>query len=297
MGKILITGGLGQLGREIHSIVGDSDSYIFTDITDNEHVTELDICNGADIGRFCDKNNISLIVNCAAYTNVEGAEDPGGWELCQKINIDGVENLALNALKRDIPLIHISTDYVFDGKLGDGEYLETDTANPLSKYGLSKLNSEKLIREIGCKGLIIRTSWLYSPRGKNFVKSMIALSRKNSEIRVVSDQTGNPTYAGDLAKCIIDIGENADKYKGEIFHFSNEGKTSWAGFASKILELIEADCVVIPISSQEYPTKAERPKYSPLSKSKIRSHFPQVIIPAWDESLKRMLIDNPNLYR
>lgn len=297
MCKILVTGGLGQLGREIHSIVKDSDRYVFTDITDNEFVTELDICNKDDIEIFCNKFGISAIVNCAAYTNVEGAEDPEGWELCKRINIDGVENLAQIAFQRNIPLITISTDYVFDGRNIDDEYTESSPANPLSKYGLSKLKSEEAVINSRCKGLIIRTSWLYSPYGKNFVKSMIALSKKQDEIKVVGDQVGNPTYAGDLAKCIIEIVKYSGNYQGEIFHYSNRGRASWADLASKTMEFTESDCKIVPITTQEYPTKAERPKFSPMSKCKLNTHFPQIEIPEWEESLKRMLINNPTLYR
>ena len=286
MKKILVTGAKGQLGTELRRLTRGRVSFIFTDIAAEEGIEALDICNEKGVREFVEKHDIGTIVNCAAFTDVEGAEDRK--ELCMKINVDGPSALAKAAKEAGAALVQISTDFVFDGLRKRGGYTEKDKTNPLSVYGLSKDISEQELRKIGSRGVIIRTAWLYSPYGKNFCKTMLRLGSTRDEISVVADQIGSPTYAADLAKAILKIIPQIGDHKMEIYHFSNEGKCSWQEFASQIMLAAGLKCKVSPIASADYPQKAQRPAYSYLSKEKIKRDF-GVEVPEWKESLEACL--------
>ena len=286
MKNILITGANGQLGKEIMRLEKKRTNVFYTDIVEDGIVHALDICSKKDVTKFLVEHNIGTIVNCAAYTDVERAEDDP--ELCKKVNVKGVSVLAQAAKELGAALIHISTDYVFDGAKKWGAYRESDRPNPLSVYGSSKYESEREIRRIGTAVVIIRTSVLDSPYLKNFVKTMITLGGTHKVINVVNDQIGSPTYAADLAKAIIKIIPKASEYKGEIYHFSNEGSCSWQTFATYIMTYKGLRCRVNGISSADYPQKATRPQYSYLCKEKIVRDF-GVEVPLWKDSLKKCL--------
>ena len=278
MSKVLITGSNGQLGSEIRNLSSDSDNeFFFTD------VAELDITDLAAIEKYVDENGIDLIVNCAAYTNVDKAEDDA--EMADKINHLAVANLAKVSKKHALTLIHISTDYVFNGTKNT-PYTETDTTNALGVYGATKLAGEKALLESGCKYLIIRTSWLYSSYGNNFVKTMRRLTMEKEHLKVVFDQVGTPTYAADLAQIILHIIE-MEKYNGNsgTYHFSNEGVCSWYDFAIEIRNLFGNECDIQPCHSEEFPAKVKRPNFSVLDKTKIKQTF-ELKIPYWKDSLK-----------
>ena len=283
--NILVTGANGQLGSEIRKLSPrfSSFTFFFTDIE------ELDLLNKSIISNFIIDNRISYIINCAAYTNVEKAEDEP--EVCMKVNRDAVRNLA-DAAKGKAHIVHVSTDYVFDGK-GNTSLKETDPVNPQSVYGESKLEGERVLMEVSPENIIIRTSWLYSEFGNNFVKTMLRLGKEKSSLRVVNDQFGSPTYAGDLAQAILDIlifTENKNSLPSGIYHYANEGVCSWYDFCLKILELANIeDCVVTPVPTSEYPTKATRPLYSVLDKTKIKQTF-DLKIPDWQVSLKKCIL-------
>lgn len=277
--NILITGSNGQLGSEIkaHSD-NSSDTYIFTDIA------ELDITNPEAIRAFIDECKIDVIVNCAAYTNVEKAEDDA--QTAEVVNCDAVRNLAEAAKLHNATLIHISTDYVFNGEKNT-PYTELETTAPTGVYGRTKLAGEEAVRDSECSHIIIRTSWLYSTYGANFVKTISRLSAEKESINVVFDQAGTPTYAEDLAKAIISI-ISARSYKDrcDTFHYSNEGVCSWYDFAIEIVRLNNSTCKVQPCLSDEFPTKVARPKYSVLDKSAIKRSL-GVEIAHWREALER----------
>lgn len=278
MAKFLITGANGQLGNEMRYIANDDklNSYIFTD------VQELDITNLNAVSDFAEVHKPDFIINCAAYTAVDRAEDD--CELCAKINCDAVENIAKASKNIGAKVIHVSTDYVYGGD-ATTPYLESDETNPKSVYGATKLDGEKRLIEImpnDC--VIIRTSWLYSTFGKNFVKTMIMLGRERDSLSVVSDQKGTPTYARDLAKAIVSIAE-ASEFVAGIYNYSNEGECSWYDFTCEIHRLSGIECNVKAIKTEEYPTKAQRPAYSVMDKSKIKNTF-GLNIPDWKESLK-----------
>ncbi len=281
--NILITGAKGQLGSEITVLSKDYSFHFY--FTDKE---ELDIANKEKLKHFINENKIDLIVNCAAYTAVDKAEEEK--ELADLINHKAVKYLADISKQKDIPLIHISTDYVFDGK-NYRPYEEDDKTNPQSVYGITKLKGEEAFIKSQAKGIIIRTSWVYSSFGANFVKTMLRLKDKK-ELNVVFDQVGTPTYARDLAKAILEIiNRNFEKlksFKAEIFHFSNEGVCSWYDFAKAIFEIKGIDIKINPIETKDYPTPAKRPHYSVLNKSKIKKEF-CIKIPYWKESLKECL--------
>ena len=264
MKNILITGANGQLGNEMRKLL-NTNSLFNTFYTD---VNELDISDSNAVNDFVINNNIGYIINCAAYTAVDDAED--NRELCSRINTIAVENLAKAASLIGAKVIHISTDYVFDGK-GNTPYKETDLINPQSVYGKTKAEGEKkLIEIIPNDYIIIRTAWLYSKFGKNFVKTMLELGRTKNHLNVVSDQIGSPTYAGDLANAIYTI-ITTEKWIPGIFHFSNEGVCSWYDFTKSIHQIAGINsCIVTPIPTADYPTKAKRPAYSVLDKSKIK---------------------------
>lgn len=280
--NILITGANGQLGNEIRLLSKESrkDSYFFTDIA------ELDITKVPEIEAFVKENKINIIINCAAYTNVDKAEDDA--ELADLINNKAVENLAIVAKEYGCTLIHISTDYVFSGK-GNLPYTEEQTTSPLGVYGKTKLAGEEMIQRIECKYLIFRTAWLYSEFGNNFVKTMIRLTTEKDCLKVVFDQVGSPTYAVDLAGLIFSIIEKRqyEEYQG-IYHFSNEGVCSWYDFAKEISLIARTDCDIQPCHSDEFPSKVKRPAFSVLDKTKVKKDF-QYTIPYWKDSLRQCI--------
>ena len=278
--KILITGSKGQLGSEIKKLsINFSDiSFHFADFE------ELDITNKNSLDFHFQNNSYDFIINCAAYTAVDKAESES--EKALQLNSDAVKYLAEIALEKKIKLIHISTDYVFDGT-SSVPYSEEDKVCPVSQYGISKLEGEKQIEKSGCEAIIIRTSWLYSSFGNNFVKTILKYSKQKPELKVVFDQIGTPTYAEDLALAILKI-IVSKKFVSGIFHFSNEGVCSWYDFALEIVKNQNINCNIIPVVSAEYPTPAKRPSYSVLNKSKIKNTF-NLIIPHWKESLNKCL--------
>ncbi len=269
----LVTGANGQLGNCLHQLLGDKAIYVDKD--------ELDITDAQAVSAFCQKQNFTAIINCAAYTAVDKAETDE--ELARKINADGPANLAATGL----PLIHISTDYVFDGS-NCRPYTELDAPNPQSAYGRTKLLGEKLVLEKASTAIIIRTAWLYSEFGGNFVKTMRRLGAEKEQLNVVFDQVGTPTYARDLAQTIIDILPQLRPGMKEICHFSNEGVCSWYDFAVEIMKESNLPCRVFPIESKDYPTPATRPSYSVLNKAKIKNMF-GIKINHWKESLNACL--------
>jgi dTDP-4-dehydrorhamnose reductase len=282
--NILITGAKGQLGSELGELFIQYPAFNFfpTDID------TLDLTRKDEISQFIEKYQINYIVNCAAYTAVDKAEEE--IELCYKINRDAVKNLA-DAAKGKVRIVHVSTDYVFDGK-SNTPYKETDRTNPQSVYGKSKQEGEEVLQATCPESIIIRTAWLYSIYGNNFVKTMLRLSREKSEWNVVRDQQGTPTYAADLAQAILSIIVYAEKetvFPYGIYHYSNEGTTNWFDFTEKILQLAgKTDCKVNPITTDQYPTKATRPMYSVLDKTKIKQTF-SLIVPEWELSLKKCI--------
>ncbi len=285
MNNILVTGANGQLGNEIRKISSSCKNFNFY-FTD---VDELDITKLENIQTFYSENNFEYIINCAAYTNVDKAESD---EInAEKINAEAVKNLSEISQKYKIPLIHISTDYVFDGE-SNIPYKEDDKVNPQSVYGKTKLQGEKFAKK-AYKSIIIRTAWLYSSYGNNFVKTMLRLGKERNEINVVSDQAGSPTYAADLAQAILEVIKQVTDNQGHnfsgIYHYSNEGSCTWFEFAKEIMQKANLKCKVTPVSSAEYPTPVKRPKYSLLDKAKIKNTF-NVKVPFWKDSLEKCLI-------
>lgn len=281
--NILVTGSNGQLGHSLRDIAGDSaNRYIFTD------VAELDITDRKAIDSMMQKENISVVINCAAYTNVDKAEDD--FDTANLINNTAVGNLAMSCKEHGATLVHVSTDYVFDGS-SNIPYTEDMPLAPLGVYGVTKLHGEQSVLQSGCDYVIIRTSWLYSEYGKNFVKTMMMLTEERETLNVVFDQAGTPTYAGDLARAIYDIVESG-KYTANhgIYHYSNEGVCSWYDFAREISELARTECDIRPCHSNEFPSKVNRPHYSVLDKTKIKATF-GLTIPYWKDSL-RVCISN-----
>ncbi|MBO7311376.1 MAG: dTDP-4-dehydrorhamnose reductase [Alistipes sp.] len=258
--KILVTGAKGQLGRELQSVVGSG--WCFTD------VDELDICSKEAVEAYVASNHIDTIVNCAAYTNVDRAEDEP--QEAERINSDAVALLAEAARRHNIRLIHISTDYVFGGTHYNTPISEGAEPQPLGVYGTTKLMGERAVVGSGCRHVIIRTAWLYSPYGKNFVSTILGLATERDTIRVVSDQIGSPTYAHDLALVIRDISEGRIAAEG-LYHYTNEGVVSWYEFARAIVNIAGLECKVEACTTAEYGAKAPRPAYSVLSKAKISS--------------------------
>jgi len=280
METILVTGSNGQLGNEMRQISKSYSqfNYIYTDIE------ELDICNKTNLDDFVKLNKVDFIVNCAAYTAVDKAEND--TELCYKINLEAVKNIAEIASKHQIKVVHISTDYVFDGT-NYIPYTEEDQVCPYTVYGKSKLAGEQTLIE-NCKdAIIIRTSWLYSSFGNNFVKTMIKLGKERESLNVIFDQIGTPTYAADLADTIMKILIH-ENFTAGIYHFSNEGVCSWYDFTKSIHRISGINCNVKPIESKEYPTPTPRPHFSVLNKAKIKSIY-GLTIPHWEESLEKCL--------
>lgn len=279
--NILITGANGQLGNEIRRNIANHENnfrFFFTD------VAELDITNLEAVEYFIKENKISYIVNCAAYTAVDKAEDD--IELCYKINKDAVINLGIAASNNKAKVIHVSTDYVYDGT-ATAPYTENDAVNPQSVYGKSKYEGEVGLLRVCPESIIIRTAWLYSIFGNNFVKTMIKYGKERDSLNVVADQKGSPTNAGDLAKAIIQILDysEAKTFEKGVYHYSNEGATTWYDFTVMIHKYADiTDCKVNPITTDQYPTKATRPQYSVLDKSKIKETF-KISIPKWEDSL------------
>lgn len=282
--KILVTGSNGQLGNEIRVLAKDYPDYefIYTDID------ELDITDLHKVDLFCVTNKPNAIINCAAYTAVDKAETDDSTAYL--INSAAVENLSRAAAGIDALMVHVSTDYVFDGNSWV-PYTENDQTNPQSVYGNSKLAGEGAVVKYAGKGIILRTSWLYSAFGNNFVKTMIKYGTERDELKVVFDQVGTPTYARDLAKAILDIIPSRVMQSGvDLFHYSNEGVTSWFDFAQMIITFSGIKCVVKPILTKDYPVSAAvRPCFSVLNKSKIKETF-NLSIPYWSDSVKDCIL-------
>ena len=291
--NILVTGANGQLGNEIRILTGDSrHNYIYTDVVEAEgnRTTMLDITNAEEVKAMVANHNVDVIINCAAYTNVDAAED--NELLAEKLNSEAPAILANAMAETGGLLVHISTDYVFGGEPYNTPCREDQKGTPTGVYGATKLRGEQRITASGCKYLIIRTAWLYSEFGKNFVKTMLNLTSTKPQLKVVFDQTGTPTYAYDLAKAIVEIVESK-KYEGNegIYHYSNEGVCSWYDFTKMIAEMAgHTECDIQPCHSSEFPSKVVRPSYSVLDKSKIKAVF-GLTIPYWTDSL-RICIQN-----
>ena len=281
--NILITGANGQLGNEMREISKNSpNNYVFTD------VAELDITNLEAIRACVKANAVDVIVNCAAYTNVDKAEDD--VEMANLINNTAVENLAIACKENEATLLHISTDYVFSGDKNT-PCREDEATKPLGVYGQTKLDGELSIERVGAKALIFRTAWLYSIYGNNFVKTMRRLTSERDNLNVVFDQVGTPTHAGDLAALLyLLIEENRFAGNEGIYHFSNEGVCSWYDFAKEIAELSGNTCDIQPCHSDEFPSKVTRPAFSVLDKTKVKRTF-NVTVPYWKDSLKKCIND------
>jgi len=279
--NILVTGGNGQLGSEARELsLTNPNNFFFTDIE------SLDITNKEAIEAFVLTHKIDAIINCAAYTAVDKAESD--VELADKVNHLAVKYLSEVAKANDIILIHISTDYVFDGK-NYRPYLESDSTSPNGVYGKTKLDGEKAMIELNPnRSIIIRTAWVYSSFGANFVKTMLRFGKEREQLTVIYDQVGSPTYARDLAQAILDILPQLDNESVEIYNYTNEGVLSWFDFAKEIMKMAKLDCAVLPIETKDYPTPASRPHYSLLNKAKIKAKF-NITIPYWKDSLDRCL--------
>ncbi len=294
MNKILVTGANGQLGRELRNeasaLLAQEKcpcQFFFTDIAGDESTVELSITDLDGLRDFVNKNGITAIVNCAAYTNVDRAEDD--FATADLLNNKGVENLATAAKEAGAKLVHISTDYVFGGN-GNMPYTEDMPVEPLGVYGVTKLLGEESIKRVMGEGgdyIILRTAWLYSPYGNNFMKTMRRLTSEKERLSVVFDQVGTPTYAADLAHAIMECIDK--RVEGGIYHFSNEGVCSWYDFALEIASMSgNSMCKVLPCHSDEFPSKVKRPNYSVLDKTKIKKRL-GMEIPHWKDSLARCL--------
>lgn len=281
--KIVVTGANGQLGRSIHrlSVEHRELDFIFTDID------SLDIGNRDAVLAFAETHPVDFIVNCAAYTAVDKAEEEE--EQCRKINTDAVAYLGEAAQHIGARILHVSTDYVFGGD-SYMPYQESDSVSPTSVYGRTKLAGEKALSAVCPDAIIVRTAWLYSEYGHNFMKTMLRLGAERPEIRVVNDQIGSPTYAGDLAEAILSLleKERQGEQNSGIYHYTNEGVCSWYDFAHSIIRIAGLPAKVIPIPTREYPTAAKRPAYSVLSKEKIKREY-HWVIPHWEDSLRKCL--------
>ena len=289
--NILVTGANGQLGSEMRLVaVSSNDNYIFTDVVDLPGVetTKLDITDLDAVRAMVREKDVKVIVNCAAYTNVDKAEEDR--EFCALLNAKAPENLAVAMREVDGLLVHVSTDYVFGGDPYNTPCREDQKGTPTGVYGLTKLQGEQAIVASGCHHIIIRTAWLYSEFGKNFVKTMLMLTSTKPQLNVVFDQTGTPPYALDLAEAIYDIVGNR-KWKGNdgVYHYSNEGVCSWFDFTRMIAEYAgNTECDIRPCHSDEFPSKVKRPAYSVLDKTKIKNTF-GIKVPYWTDSLKKCI--------
>lgn len=286
--NILVTGCKGQLGTELQKIASSDllHHWVFTD------VDTLDICNKAAVEEAFSQHSFDICINCAAYTAVDKAEDEP--ELATLINSFAPKVLANTCLRHNALLMHISTDYVFGGD-ANTPYKVDDPINPQSVYGSTKAEGERLIRVSGCNYMIVRTAWLYSAVGKNFVKTMLLLGETKDEINVVADQKGCPTWAYDLAVALVALlNKNGKEPVHETFHFTNEGQITWHDFATAIMEIGEKQCKVNPITTDQYPTKAKRPAYSVLDLGKIKA-YTEMEIPFWRNSLEKCIDELKNL--
>lgn len=281
MKKILVTGGKGQLAQCIKDLAENLNAFHFIYVD----IDELDITDQSAVYRFFETNEVKYCINCAAYTAVDKAENDS--ENAFLVNVKGPLNLARACSKNEAVLIQVSTDFVFDG-FQSSPYNEEDDTNPISEYGRTKLEGEKVISSTLKEYFIIRTAWLYSEYGHNFTKTMLRLGIEKDMLHVVADQIGTPTYAGDLAKILISIVIQNPTVYG-TYHYSNEGVASWYDFAKAIFELKKVDCKVLPITSADYPTPAKRPAYSVMDKSKIKEVL-NIEIPYWRDSLKECLL-------
>ncbi len=280
MTTILITGSNGQLGNEMQqaAVRFPDFNYIYTD------VAELDICDKSALDAFVKANNVNVIVNCAAYTAVDKAEDD--VELCYKINRDAVRNIAEVATENKVKVVHVSTDYVFDGT-NYLPYTEDMPVCPATVYGKSKLEGEQVLLENCRESVILRTAWLYSSFGNNFVKTMIKLGTERDSLGVIFDQVGSPTYAADLADAILQLLSNETFVPG-IYHFSDEGVCSWYDFTKTIHRMANITCDVKPIETKDYPARTPRPHFSVMNKGKIKSTY-GISIPHWEVSLEKCI--------
>ncbi|MBQ8778599.1 MAG: dTDP-4-dehydrorhamnose reductase [Alistipes sp.] len=285
--RILVTGANGQLGNEIRTIAkSSSDSYIFTDIAEDAETAYLDITDLDAVRKMIADNGVNIIINCAAYTNVDKAEEER--EKAKILNATAPANLAKAIKEVDGLLVHISTDYVFGGE-SDTPYTEEQPTAPTSVYGSTKLAGEEAIIATDCRYIIIRTAWLYSEFGNNFCKTMIDITSTKPQIKVVDDQIGTPTYALDLARAIEAVVARYNGTQRGIFHYSNEGICSWFEFAKAIAELYgTTECTIQPCTSAEFPSVVKRPAYSALDKGKIKAVF-GVDVPHWKDSLARCI--------
>lgn len=296
MNTILVTGANGQLGNEMRLVsAGSKDRYIFTDVVEVEglETVMLDITDLGAVRKMVKDNDVKVIVNCAAYTNVDKAEDD--VDFCALLNAKAPENLAIAAKEAGALLVHVSTDYVFGGDPYNTPCREDQKGTPTGVYGLTKLQGEQAIQASGCDYVIIRTAWLYSEFGKNFVKTMLNLTATKPQLNVVFDQTGTPTYALDLAEVIAAViadyaAVDSEKYpKTGVYHYSNEGVCSWFDFTKMIAEYAcNNDCDIQPCHSDEFPSKVKRPAYSVLDKTKIKNTF-GIKIPYWTDSLRKCI--------
>lgn len=302
--NILVTGANGQLGNEMRIVTKESkDKYIFTDVveTEGQETTILDITNIDAIRKMVSDNDVKVIVNCAAWTNVDGAEDPEKYALVEKLNATAPENLAIAMKEVNGLLVHISTDYVFGGDPYNTPCKEDQKGTPTGVYGLTKLRGEQNIQKTGVDYLIFRTAWLYSEFGKNFVKTMLNLTATKPQLKVVFDQVGTPTYARDLAdailvaiddykKEIINCQSSTDNYsKSGVYHYSNEGVCSWFDFTMMIAEIAgNSSCDIQPCHSNEFPSPVKRPVFSVLDKTKIKDTF-GISVPYWADSLRKCI--------
>ena len=284
--KILVTGAMGQLGREISKLADSTEhTYIYTDVRAHEGVAELDVTDAEAVNAAV--QGVDVIVNCAAYTDVNKAESDA--EAAHKVNALAPAVLAEAAKAAGAMLIHVSTDYVFDGQ-ANVPYTEDAARNPLGVYGRTKMEGEDAIIKSGCRHLIFRTSWLYSTTGKNFFLTMSELTASKTELKVVVDQVGTPTYAYDLAYLITYIIEENLLDRNGVYNYSGEGVCSWYDFATEICSLMGHTCRIVPCRSEEYPTPAERPHYSVLDKSKVKRDF-GIEVPYWRQSLAMAVLD------
>ena len=301
--NILVTGANGQLGNEMRIVSKESqDNYIFTDVVevDGQETTILDITNLNAIRSIVKENDIKAVVNCAAWTNVDGAEDPEKYELVELLNAKAPENLAIAMKEVGGLLVHISTDYVFGGDPYNTPCKEDQKGTPTGVYGLTKLHGEQAIQNTGVDYLIFRTAWLYSEFGKNFVKTMLNLTATKPQLKVVFDQVGTPTYARDLADAIMvaiedyknSITDNRSPLnyaKSGVYHFSNEGVCSWYDFTKMIAEYSgQTECDILPCHSDEFPSPVKRPAFSVLDKTKVKDTF-GIKVPYWTESLRKCM--------
>ena len=306
--NILVTGANGQLGNEMRIVSkGSQDKYIFTDVVEVEgqKTTILDITNLDAIRSIVEENDVKVIVNCAAWTNVDGAEAPEKYELVELLNAKAPENLATVMKEVDGLLVHISTDYVFGGDPYNTPCKEDQKGTPTGVYGLTKLHGEQKIQTTGVDYIILRTAWLYSEFGKNFVKTMLNLTATKPQLKVVFDQVGTPTYARDLADAILVAIEDYKKEgnlkhetwnytKNGIYHYSNEGVCSWYDFTKMIAEYAgNTACDIQPCHSDEFPSPVKRPAYSVLDKTKVKGTF-GIQVPYWTDSLKKCIANLKN---